>query len=544
MLKAEQAIYDFWVFCDLIKLKGGTRNFVNVHQELASFLARPQYLNHQMGQRRLVMLSRGLAKSTMCIAYVLWRIYRNPNIRVLLGNNSKRLGRAFIRELRQYLENPHLQKTVWDVRPHIRGALVPALNTKSRAERAKSLQELGYDDSYITEAVDTKVIWSMEAIQVIRQENLKEPTVQLVSLGALVTGEHYDLVILDDVVDMQNSQSEGKADTVIEWTRDLESVLDPSRPYKIKFPTTSSKVVEDWVGEEIITVGTPYYSHDLYAYLEANAEDMGLEVFKRNIYVNNEDDSQGYTWPQRLGEDVVERRRRRLNDARLFASQYLLKVTDKAGTGFTIPEHKYFSDYELLDDGQIRIILPNKETRDIVPNLVLDPAATTKETSDYSVLVIGGYDAKGELFILEARHYRESISKVIAEIIRLHKEYALRFARVEAVGGFAAIPGILREHCVEKGVRLGIIPFAPTGRKEDRIHYQLEPIFTNDAIYFHSKLAVNKELQQQLKHFPAYAHDDYPDALASLAQQSVKRKSSVEKHRQHYQINSKYGGCR
>jgi predicted phage terminase large subunit-like protein len=160
------------------------------------------------------------------------------------------------------------------------------------------------------------------------------------------------------------------------------------------------------------------------------------------------------------------------------------------------------------------------------------------------VVVVGGYDKEGRLFVLEAKHFKEYLSKVMEAMVEFHKQYGVRFARIESVGGFAAIPGLFREYCVKNGVRLGVIPFYPTGRKEDRINYQLEPLFTNQAVWFHRKLSVNREMHQQLKYFPVYAHDDYPDALASLAGHAVKPKASTNKLIQKYEINQKYGGVR
>jgi predicted phage terminase large subunit-like protein len=434
---------------------------------------------------------------------------------------------------------------VWDVRPHIKGALIPALNQKTRQAKKEQLEQLGYDDSYINDAVDTKVIWSMEAIQVLRPGTIKEPTVQLVSVGALVTGEHYDLVILDDVVDMQNSNTPTKAEIVVDWTRDLESVLDPSREVRIAFPENSKRTMVDWVGEEIVTVGTPYFTHDLYSYLEANAEGMGLEVFKKNIYVNGEDAKDGYNWESRLGEEQVNRRKARLNSNQLFSSQYLLQVIDREVTGFNTTGAEYFGEPDYLDDGKVRVKHPSSgEYHDILPILVLDPAATTSATSDFSVIAVGGSDRYGNLYVLEAQHLRESFTKVVDVIFDYIKKYSLRTVRIEAVGGFAALPDLFRERAAARGIRSGVIPFVPSGGKQDRISVKLQPLFDSNSIFFHRKLATNKEMHLQLKHFPVHAHDDYPDALSMLAQFAFKTRDQTNHHRNKFEVNRKYGGLR
>ncbi len=96
------ALFDIWVFCDLINFRGGRKSFGKFHNELTDFLTQTQRTEDTENRRRLILAPRGHLKSTVCsVLYVLWRIYRNPDIRILVGTNLKRLSRSFIRELRQ-----------------------------------------------------------------------------------------------------------------------------------------------------------------------------------------------------------------------------------------------------------------------------------------------------------------------------------------------------------------------------------------------------------------------------------------------------------
>jgi hypothetical protein len=261
-----KAYNDIWHFADIINFRGGSRKFGNVHRELAEFLTAPQVLESEENRRRLILMPRGHLKSTVSsVLYSLWRIYRNPNIRILVGTNIKRLGRGFIRELRQYFENSELQQKVWNKRPHVAGNLVPAISAADRRKRNSQRNNDFTGEEDINFADDTKLIWSMEALQVLRTEILKEPTVMIASVGTTVTGDHYDLLILDDVVDFDNSATENKADAILDWTRDLESVLDPRQ--KVEFDIGPNTRLVDYVGDEAVILGTRYFEWDYYQYL-------------------------------------------------------------------------------------------------------------------------------------------------------------------------------------------------------------------------------------------------------------------------------------
>jgi len=84
----ELAFYDMWTFFDLIGFQGGRSNFGAVHEELVEFITSPQYEGYEDYRRRVVLMPRGHLKSTIgSVGYALWRIFRNPNIRIIVGTN-------------------------------------------------------------------------------------------------------------------------------------------------------------------------------------------------------------------------------------------------------------------------------------------------------------------------------------------------------------------------------------------------------------------------------------------------------------------------
>jgi len=554
------ALFDIWVFADLLGFRGGRKSFGKFHYELTDFLTQAQRTEDVDNRRRLILAPRGHLKSTVCsVLYVLWRVYRNPDIRILVGTNLKRLSRAFIRELRQYFEDGWLQANVWNKRPHVEGALVPALSAADRRKRGnmRNTKELYEDEGLATLTDDSKLIWSMEALQVIRPTMMKEPTIQTVSIGTTVTGDHYDLLILDDIVDFDNSRTGDKAENILEWTRDLESVLDPRQEHTYTYnpivTTGGCKVVGknkvefiDYVGDEAVILGTRYFQWDYYGYLLEEQEYLGIKSFIRNIYVNGTDDTDGYLWAERFDGKVVENIKRRLNSFRRFASQYLNRIVTDDEQLLPPEQVQYFhpAAVDVLDDGHVTINKDGYKVR-VKPMLVVDPAVSQKKTADNTVLSVGGYDSDKNLYIFDVKAGRFTPSETIKHLFGLADKYKLSAVTLETVGGFALLVYQVRD-AFKQYRPIAIREYRPKGDKQGRITSMLEPHWTNKTIFMQSYLAIHPELKDELDSFPLSKHDDILDTFAIICELAAPAKKDGTKRsftpRRTY--NVRYGGHR
>jgi predicted phage terminase large subunit-like protein len=543
------AYNNIWEFADLINFRGGKGKFGKVHYELASFLTAPQLLESEENRRRLILMPRGHLKSTVSsVLYSLWRIYRNPNIRILVGTNIKRLGRGFIRELRQYFENGDLQQRVWNKRPHVPGNLVPAISASDRRKRNSQRNNDFTGDEDINFADDTKLIWSMEALQVLRTGILKEPTVMIASVGTTVTGDHYDLLILDDIVDFDNSATENKADSILDWTRDLESVLDPRQ--KVTFELDANTRLVDYVGDEAVILGTRYYEWDYYQYLIDEGTSLGVKVFTRNIYQNGVDNEEGYIWPEKFGEVAIERVRRRINSPQRFASQYLNTIIAPADAIFTVSNIKWVrpSNVHHTPANEWELTRLGEPTRRVKPMLFIDPAATTNSTSDFTVLTVAGYTETKELIILDIVNGRFTPTEVCENLFALCEKWHLNSVTVEMVAGFKLYEHVIREYMKRTGKIIGIRDYKPSAKlhKKARIEAWLQPLFENNLVVAHEFVALNQEFRNELTLFPKGKHDDVLDTLAAIAEicQPTRKRNHLAAVTPRRQVNSKYGGSR
>jgi predicted phage terminase large subunit-like protein len=538
----KKALEDITVFAELINYQGGWSKFATIHKKLAGFVTAPQVAKvclrgKSYNKRRLILMPRSHLKSTVCsVLYVLWRIYRNPNIRILVGTNIKSLSQGFIREIRQYLEDTELGERVWNKRPHIEGRLIPIMDAAGRKRRSqKALEEE-------TDTEDKKLLWTLDAIQVLRSAKLKEPTVYATSAGTRVTGQHYDLLILDDIVDFENSSTADKIDKIVDWAGDMESVVDPVRnvlcgSWSGKF----GKPEELWedVGDEVVVLGTRYTEGDYYDYLMCNMLHFGYRVFYRNIYRNAQnwvkpcktedeyrqdrrkyklgDASGGFLWEDKFDAEYMVRLKARLT-AKRWASQYLNTIIAPEETVLDPAKIKYFkSGLVEAKDGLVYIKVPEEEAKRVIrPFLTVDPAVSQNTRADNTAIAVGGIDEEGDMFIIDMKVGRFLPNQTVDHVFSLLEKWSATKVVIEVVGFQQALVFQMRDQMRERKVFPFIIEHNPQGKgeKKARLEAGLQPYFENRKLWMADWLATYEQLQDDIALFPREtAKDDTLDAL-------------------------------
>lgn len=575
-----RALFDIKVFAELIGYQGGWKNFATIHRKLAGFVTTPQVaepcirlkrsgLKAQYNRRRLILMPRSHLKSTVCsVLYVLWRIYRNPNIRVLVGTNIKSLSQGFIRELRQYLEDPELGDKVWNNRPHIEGRLIPIMDAAGRKRRSQKSEDE-------TDTEDKKMLWTLDAIQVLRSAKLKEPTVYATSAGTRVTGQHYDLLILDDIVDFENSTDENKIAKLVDWAGDMESVVDPIRKVLCgRYTRGFGRYEELWeeIGDEAVVLGTRYVDGDYYDYLMANMKDFEYKVFTRNIYRNGQnwvkptktedeykqerrnykigDASGGYIWQEKFNAEELRRRKARLTPRR-WASQYLNTILSDEEMVLDANKIRYFkSGLVEVKDNLVYIKVPDEEAKRVIrPFVVVDPAVSQSSRADNTAIAVGGVDEAGDMFVVDMKVGRFTPNQTIDHIFYLLEKWSATKVVIEVVGFQQALVFQLRDQMRERKMFPFIVEHNPQGKgeKKARLEAGLQPYFENGKLWMADWLATLEQLQDDITMFPREtAKDDTLDALDMLRAYGVRIPRDTRKHNHapRTSYNKRWGGTR
>lgn len=185
-------------------------------------------------------------------------------------------------------------------------------------------------------------------------------------------------------------------------------------------------------GASVIVVGTRWHSDDLIGRLEASGE---WEVLNLPA-IAEDDDPLGRApgqalWPDRYPIDELEAIRRQIGEWS-FAALYEGRPRPRGTAVFGEPS--YFEPATWTPSGA-RVIIG------------ADPAASERTSADYSVAVVLAVEGRADRAIgrvLDVYRGQVTIPAFAAELRRLSSKWWNAAIAVEAVGGFKAVPQLLR----------------------------------------------------------------------------------------------------
>ncbi len=154
-------------------------------------------LSCELNKKLCIALPRGHGKSThLSVAYPLWEIGKNHNSRILLVSNSAEISRRYMTEITGHIER-NQKYQLWSKAIDPKGIGV-APKMKSRQAREEH--------------------WASDSIIINRDDiKLKDPTINAVGLFGSIISRRADIVIVDDLVDQQNSSTEEQRQKIKDW---------------------------------------------------------------------------------------------------------------------------------------------------------------------------------------------------------------------------------------------------------------------------------------------------------------------------------------
>jgi hypothetical protein len=165
----------------------------------------------QKGPRRhIIQAFRGVGKSYLTAAYVLWRLYCDPQCKVLVVSASKQRADEFSKFARAIIED-------WEALQHLK-------------------PRQGQRDSVVSFDVGPATAD-------------QSPSVKSVGITGQMTGSRADLIVADDVEIPTNSLTQLKRDRLSEAVKEFDAVLKP--------------------GGQVLFLGTPQCEESLYDRLQA-----------------------------------------------------------------------------------------------------------------------------------------------------------------------------------------------------------------------------------------------------------------------------------
>jgi phage terminase large subunit-like protein len=350
-----------------------------------------------------------------------------------------------------------------------------------------------------------------------RTPGIKEPTVDTTGLGQSQTGQHPDFVVLDDLVHEGNFESE----QAMYAARKTVDSYDP--------------ILESW--GSLLLVGTRWGDNDIHGYVQKRDKDLrerGLRPKFNSFTLGAYNADMTPRFPTALPETFLARQKEIISD-KMFSSWYLNRVrTD----GEDIFKESYFDVFEgdfqggpfselVFDDSDINLPLVSRYGARIPLSVVMlvDPAPTVGKSSDFTGIVVVGFDKDANYWVLHGAKVKMMPSDRLAEIIFLAQKYRPKLVAIENADMNTPL---LMDKFSQLGIPCEVVAFdprqdrkritadarlAPRGRNSKAAQIEaLEPVARARRIKL--MRGTTTALHQQLLEYPYIDKDDVIDAFS------------------------------
>lgn len=424
------------------------RNVMDLHKSIIS--------NISNSKSTLDLAPRGFGKSTVGdVDYCITRILRDPNIRIMIGSKTQTQAEAFLKEVRTHFEqNEDLIRIFGD--------------WKTSKDN----------------------VWNDREFTVNKRSIIKkEATLTALGASGAVISKHFDVIIGDDLVGLENARTEKQRSNLKEWF------------YSSLFPTLEPD-------GEIHILGTRYNPLDLYEDL-IKSKDYVVNTQRAIRVVNGKKVS---LWEEKFSLERLEAILKQSGKI-IFNMQYQNDTELAKGKIFKAQYFRYYEEYKIDYDFQtakVRIKTEDGIDQWIKVRLCFgcDLAISEKEQDkgDYFVLMVIGVDADHNVYVLDYVKERLTFNTQLNTIIDYGRN---KFPMVERIGVETVA---YQKSLAQELRRLSLLPIININTSKDKVTRAMRRSanFENHKVYFREGM---DDLEECLLLFPEVDHDDLFDAL-------------------------------
>ena len=431
-------------------------------------------------RQKLILVPRGHLKSTLVtIGKVLQWIAQDPSVRILIANATYSMSVSFLTVIKRHLQFNEDYMQVFG----------PIARNPEK--------------------------WSENAITLASAKSIggeKETTIFCYGVGGNLTSQHYDKIILDDIINEDTVNTRDQIEKTLQFYRLCQPLLEKNG--------------------ELIIIGTRYHEDDLYGHImnKENGLIQDFEVLeKRAIWDELWDEGKKeyvkgeILWPEKYSLADLSEKKRKMGPYD-FSSQYLNYPVAPSTADF---RREWFKYYDVTD---LRGLEMNKY-------LLVDPAISQDKEADYTGMIVVGVDQSANIYVLDIVRERMLPSQIINEIFRLNERWHPMTTGIEEVGFQRTLRYTLQKEMQERKRYITITELKPRARNKDQRIKGLQPQYANGKVLHNRDLVFNIYLEDELLRFPRGKHDDLCDALSyclDLIHPPARRKSDYRKHKYLY----------
>ena len=474
----------------LLEKKIGTQNLYFFNKEIIGWpdisetVHKPlcDFVTNQKTRKKLILLPRGHLKSSIVtVGYSLQLIAADPTVRILIANATYQMAVNFVGQIKKILMRNKKFRDMY-------------------GEMDKNADQWRQD------------MITVPAAESLREYEKKEPTVTAMGIDGNLTSAHYDVIILDDVVNRDNISTKDQIEKVILYYKDIIDLLEPTG--------------------KLIVIGTKWHDSDLYGWLmdPENQESEQVDVMLKQAITNPKIVREGkkyvlqgdeVVFPEKFNLKVLQE----LLDSKgptEFASQYLNRILDDETATF---RRNWIRKYE-PDDLKGRVL--NRY-------ILVDPAISQEERADFTAMVVIGMDEFSKIWVLEIVRDKLTPIEIIDKLFLLDEKWKPKDIGIESVAFQKVLQFYIAEECKRRNHYLPMKEIRPeTNESKAQRIMGLQPYYARGDV-FHPAHTVNiAALEDELLRFPRGQHDDIIDALSYFPQLAfaprMKREDSTRQH--------------
>lgn len=451
-------------YIDLYRLAKYILDYDKLGEEHQKWCTDLSHAVNQKGIRKSVLLKpRGTYKSTVyTVALPIWILLGDPSLRILIANAVGDNARNFLSEITgHYLRNEKLEYVY---------------------------RQFGFDGCPLNQNDAMSSSIRLSNCEVIK----KEPNINTTGYGSSIVSQHYDVIIVDDLVDRSDRESPAVREGKKKWFRDLASLLETDGL--------------------LLMVGTRWHIDDTYHYIINELNKQHKEEDKYHVEIEGAYTDESCTvaaFPTILSVPKLEELKIDKSYPE-FAANYMNNPLPAETQIFKLGELGYFDMSTLSYPGNKNRLYG-----------FCDPALGRK-TGDYTTFMTASVSPTGTIYITDAIIERLIPDKAQELIVQQAAAHKFTKVGIESNGFQELFFNGIKKEITQRKLYTPMVAVNNSQNKQARIE-SIQPL-TFEAPNRPAVVRFREDwrtaypkLLEQLQQFPlSSAHDDAPDSLQGI----------------------------
>lgn len=433
-------------------------------------------LSNMANKRVMITMPRNYFKSVVAtISYPLWRAVNDPNVTILMAMNKADNASAKLRELRQHVEN----------------------NTTFQALFPEIIPDFAHTQ------------WGDKWATVNRSSQSGTPTFSVTGASGSVISQHYDEIIMDDLVTANKDDMTGT--DILPSNQDIEKGIGWYR--------TSISLLRDTRNGRLIHVGTRWATKDVIEFILRTNEEFARNHY--NLRAAEKWPEGPPTFPERYPMDVLREVEQTVGST-IFRLWYLNEPVDPKEIVFALDDGHYY-DPALL-----------AARLDALPHYVgVDLAISDRSEADNNAIVVIAVDEANNRYVRQVTYGKFQPMELIDLLFAVNNRYHPRVMGIEAQAYQAFLPKVMSHFMRLRDTPIPIVPIMRGSNEGTDLRVMaLQPFLHNRMLFLHRGLTdLIREMQDFRLDRKRRGHDDALSALADAVRLSAQAASVARKER-------------